>query len=115
MLGQLAAPIQLFIPDRLVLSPHLYGHGKQSYMNDPDFPRNMPTVWDALWGRLPEQTGVPVVIGEWGGLWADTLLWNKMRPATGAWQLELHRYLTQRRISFFCARLKLGALPSPLP
>ena len=101
LLGMLYRPIELALPNRLVLSPHLYGHGTQNYMWAPNFPHNMPAVWDALWGSLPEATGAPIVIGEWGGLWTETLLWNEMRPATGAWQTELHQYLTQHRFSYF--------------
>ena len=77
----LNAPIELTLPERLVLSPHLYGHGQQDYMGDPDFPNNMPAVWDALWGHLPARTGAPIVVGEFGGLWTATELWGQMRPA----------------------------------
>ena len=94
-------PIELALPDRLVLSSHLYGHGSQNYMNDPTFPNNMPAVWNALWGGLPDITGAPIVIGEWGGLWDETELWGQMRPATGAWQTMLHQYLYAHRFGYF--------------
>lgn len=72
VLGEHRAPIELSVPERLVISPHLYGHGHQSYMNDPDFPRNMPAIWDGLWGALANETGAPITIGEWGGHWTYT-------------------------------------------
>ncbi len=94
VLGQLRRPIQLSVPDRLVLSPHAYGHGAQPYFKQPEFPANMPNIWEALWGRLPELTGVPVVVGEWGGLWSTT----------AAWQLSMQDYLRSKNISsFYCA------------
>jgi hypothetical protein len=62
VLGQLRRPVRLSLPERLVLSPHAYGHGDQPYMFVPNFPSNMPDIWEALWGRLPDLTGVPVVM-----------------------------------------------------
>lgn len=61
----------------------------------------MPRVWDALWGGLPARTGgVPVVLGEWGGLWDGDE--SRQKRATGAWQTALAAYLAERGISSFC-------------
>ena len=89
VLGHLQSPITLSIPDRLVLVPHTYGHGSQSYMSDPAFPKNMPSHWDSLWGHIPEETGTPVIIGEWGGLF---------RGKSEQWQRSLQQYMRERRM-----------------
>ena len=72
MISQTAHPVQLSDPNKLVLSPHVYGHGTQDYMYASNFPDNMPTVWDAHFGHVPDATGTPIVVGEWGGVWEDT-------------------------------------------
>ena len=51
---QRSRPIRLALPDRLVLSPHTYGHNPGMwYMGAADFPANMPAVWQrgqtAVW------------------------------------------------------------------
>ena len=100
LLGMLDAPIELSIPHRLVLTPHTYGHGNQAYNDAPTFPANMPRVWDALWGGLPARTGgVPIVLGEWGGLWDGDEKIHKR--ATGAWQTALAAFLAERGFSSF--------------
>lgn len=97
VLGQLSHPIRLAVDERLVLSPHAYGHGDQPYMTADDFPRNMPAVWDALWGRIPELTGVPVLLGEWGGHWNPS--WG--RPGVAVWQKAMGDYLRQKALPNF--------------
>ena len=43
LLGQRRQPVVLRVADRLVLSPHLYGHDPtRAYMQAVDFPLNMP-------------------------------------------------------------------------
>ncbi len=53
---------------KLVLSPHIYGPdvAYQSYYSDPNFPGNMPSVWDTQFGYLAS-SGMTLVPGEWGG------------------------------------------------
>jgi endoglucanase len=53
--------------NRLVLSPHVYGPDVyvQSYFNDPNFPANMPAIWDLHYGSFAGQH--PIVFGEFGG------------------------------------------------
>ena len=60
-------------------------------MRDAAFPSNMPGVWSALWGNLPDETGTPVVIGEWGGLW----------QSTAVWQNAMVSYLKRKHIGWF--------------
>ncbi len=54
--------------DRLVLSPHVYGPDvyNQPYFSDPDFPANMPAIWEQHFGQFIDQ-GYAVIIGEFGG------------------------------------------------
>jgi endoglucanase len=88
---------------KLVLSPHVYGHGDQAYMSAADFPNNMPAIWDTHWGRVPEQTGTPVWVGEWGGVWVDAEWRGNLIASTQSWQHQLQDYLKQKGIGFFCA------------
>ena len=55
-------------PDRVVLSPHVYGpdvYAQKSFEAD-DFPANMHAIWQAHFGRFADE-GHAVVIGEFGG------------------------------------------------
>ncbi len=54
--------------NKLVLSPHIYGRDLAnyfSYFNTPDFPNNMPTVWDKHFGFLVD-SGYTVIPAAWG-------------------------------------------------
>jgi endoglucanase len=63
------APVRLAVPHRLVYEPHDYGPGLagQPWFSAPDFPLNLPHMWDHHWGYLQEQDIAPVVLGEFGG------------------------------------------------
>lgn len=54
--------------DKIVYSPHVYGPSvyNMPYFNDPEFPRNLPKIWELHFGYLKE-LGYAIVIGEWGG------------------------------------------------
>ncbi|WP_434156600.1 cellulase family glycosylhydrolase [Clavibacter nebraskensis] len=61
-------PVALSVPNRVVYSPHdypstIYG---QSWFNAPDYPNNLPGVWDAHWGYLAKKNTAPVLLGEFG-------------------------------------------------
>lgn len=101
VLGQLTQPITLQLPHRLVLSPHVYGHGNQWYMDDPLFPANLPAVWDAHFGIVRTQTDVPLLIGEWGGVWVDTTFHGRSYASTAVWQQRFAAYLLNRSIGCF--------------
>lgn len=65
---------------RVVYSPHTYGPSvqNQDYFEDPAFPRNMPRIWDDLFGFVGNATGHAVVLGEWGGYYhadSPSLVW----------------------------------------
>jgi aryl-phospho-beta-D-glucosidase BglC (GH1 family) len=63
-----SAPVRLSVADRVVYSPHEYGSSLygQPWFSSPDFPSNMPGVWDAHWGYLAKKDVAPVLVGEFG-------------------------------------------------
>jgi len=68
--GVKGAPVKLVNQQRLVYSPHVYGPSvyDQPYFKDPNFPNNLPPIWDAHFGFVANTTGSAIVVGEWGGL-----------------------------------------------
>jgi endoglucanase len=101
VIRQSGRPITLEQPHRLALSVHIYGHGAQGYLHDRSFPANLPGVWDAHFGRIPQQQGIPVLVGEWGGSWVGRT-WNGQHiPATATWQAALRDYLIARGLGSF--------------
>lgn len=57
---------------KLVYSPHVYGpsvHHKP-YFGAPEFPANLPHIWDVHFGHLVDK-GYTLVIGEFGGRYAE--------------------------------------------
>ena len=101
ILSQRDHPIVLSYPNRLVLSPHVYGHGGQAYMSAANFPANMPEVWSDHWADVSTDTGVPILLGEWGGVWEATTFNRRNFPSTAAWQQQLSSFLQERSIGFF--------------
>ena len=89
------APVRLNVPARVVYSPHDYGPGVygQPWFDSPDFPANLPAIWDAHWGYLAREQLAPVVLGEFGGrsVGAD---------AEGTWQRALMAYADQNGIGW---------------
>lgn len=85
-----SAPVQLDVPGRVVYSPHDYGPGvyAQPWFGDPDFPNNLPAIWEAHWGYLAKQNLGPVVLGEFGGRSVGD-------DADGVWQRALMDYVQQ--------------------
>ena len=72
--GAGAAPVRLNVANRLVYSIHDYPASvhAQSWFSAPDYPANLPALWDATWGYL-HRTGVaPVLVGEFGTRLATT-------------------------------------------
>lgn len=63
-----AAPVRLNVANRLVYSPHDYPASvyAQSWFSDPNYPNNLPAVWDKNWGYLYRQNIAPVLLGEFG-------------------------------------------------
>ncbi|HYO80352.1 MAG TPA: cellulase family glycosylhydrolase, partial [Bryobacteraceae bacterium] len=82
--GAAAAPVLLNVDNRLVYSPHDYPSSisPQVWFTTPDYPANLPAVWDAFWGYLARTEKAPVLIGEFGSRlesesdrkWFDSIL-----------------------------------------
>jgi endoglucanase len=70
--GVAAAPVDL-PPSRLVYSPHVYGPSvyAQEYFDAPNFPANMPAIWDKHFGYLFGKQA-PIIVGEFGGKYTDS-------------------------------------------
>jgi endoglucanase len=68
LIGAATAPVRLNVPNRLVYSAHDYPSSvfMQSWFNAPDYPNNMPAIWDAHWGYLHRTNVAPVLLGEFG-------------------------------------------------
>ncbi len=81
-------PVRLAVPGRVVYSPHVYGPGvyRQPWFDAPDFPANLPGIWDAHWGYIAQEQVGPVVLGEFGGRSVGD-------DADGLWQRGLVGYL----------------------
>eukprot|EP01084_Bolivina_argentea_P090666 163330_1 len=67
--GVYAKPIVLNIPNKVVYSPHCYGPSvaSQTYFNAPNFPDNMPAIWEQHYGYIRDLNDSAVIVGEWGG------------------------------------------------
>jgi endoglucanase len=94
----------LDIPDnKLVLSPHVYGPDvyDQAYFSSPEFPANMPTIWDDHWGYLTEipNTNNTLAIGEFGGRYG--LEPGRGDPRDKVLQDKLIDYLVEKGIDNF--------------
>jgi endoglucanase len=61
-------PIVLDQPGKVVYSSHEYATSvfRQQWFDDPQFPANMPGIWDAFWGDLERNGIAPVMVGEFG-------------------------------------------------
>ncbi len=88
-------PVRLSVADRLVYAPHDYGisvFDRQSWFEDPNFPNNLPSVWDHFWGKLNKQNVAPIMLGEFGSTLAN--------PLDVQWLTTLMSYLTANNMSF---------------
>jgi chitinase len=61
-------PVVLDLPNHVVYSPHDYPASvyPQTWFSDPNYPNNLPAVWDRFWGYLYRQNVAPVWLGEFG-------------------------------------------------
>jgi aryl-phospho-beta-D-glucosidase BglC (GH1 family) len=93
--GANVAPITLALAGRLVYSPHEYGPSvyPESWFFAPDFPSNLPAIWNAHWGFIIQRRLAPVVVGEIGA--PDTGY-----DVGGSWQRAFLSYLDQNHVGF---------------
>lgn len=68
LMGAKDHPVRLDVPDRLVYSTHEYPETiyPQPWFRDPNYPRNLPSIWDQYWGYLVKENIAPVLVGEFG-------------------------------------------------
>jgi Endoglucanase len=66
--GVAKKPIQLSVPNQLVYSVHEYpaSISAQKWFSAPDYPNNLPAIWNAHWGYIIKQHIAPVWLGEFG-------------------------------------------------
>jgi chitinase len=66
-------PVELNVPGRLVYSPHDYPNSiyPQQWFSDPNFPNNLPAVFDKNWGYLFRTNTAPILLGEFGSKLVD--------------------------------------------
>ena len=85
-------PVRLNVANRLVYSAHDYPSSiyAQSWFSAPNYPNNLPGVWDSHWGYLHKNNVAPVLLGEFGTKlqstsdtqWLDTLVAYLGPPAS---------------------------------
>ena len=84
-------PVRLNVANRLVYSAHDYGisvYDHQDWFDTtkhPDFPANLPAVWDHFWGYLYKQNVAPILVGEFGSTLQD--------PRDTQWMKALMSYM----------------------
>jgi endoglucanase len=68
LMGAKQYPVRLSLRNRLVYSTHEYAQSihPQDWFNDPNYPDNLPGVWEKYWGYLIQENRAPVLIGEFG-------------------------------------------------
>jgi chitinase len=73
LMGARDRPVVLSAPDKLVYSPHDYPNSvyAQPFFYAPDFPANLPALFDKMWGYLWREGTAPVLIGELGSRLED--------------------------------------------
>jgi endoglucanase len=93
--GAAQFPVRLSQPDKLVYSAHDYGPEiyNQSWFQAPNFPRNLPGVWQQHWAYLQLEGIAPVLLGEFGGR-------SVGRDPAGVWQRSLVAFLHTYGISY---------------
>ena len=79
---------------KIVFIPHVYGPDvfNQGYFNTPDFPANLPAMWDKAFGFLKDK-GKAVAIGEFGGKYG-----HGGDPKDITWHKALVNYLGSKGI-----------------
>jgi endoglucanase len=85
--GAAQFPVRLSVPNKLVYSAHEYAISvfHQTWFDDPNFPANMPALWNHFWGYLEQQNIAPVLLGEFGTTLQD--------PRDRVWLQSLMQYL----------------------
>jgi chitinase len=71
--GVATRPIVLDQPEQLVYSPHAYSAdvADQPWLHAPDYPANLPKIWDEHFGFIHHENIAPLLVGEFGNRYAD--------------------------------------------
>jgi aryl-phospho-beta-D-glucosidase BglC (GH1 family) len=74
LMGVSQYPVQLNIANRVVYSVHDYPASvyNQPWFSAPNYPNNLPGVWDHFWGYLYRQDIAPIYLGEFGSMLQTT-------------------------------------------
>jgi endoglucanase len=74
LMGAKQHPVRLNVANRLVYSPHDYPETvyPQPWFNDPNYPNNLPAIWEQYWGYLHTENIAPILIGEFGTYYQST-------------------------------------------
>ncbi len=101
--GVMTSPIRLARPNRLVYSPHEYGPSvyPETWFSSPQFPGNLPAVWNDHWGFILQRGIAPVVVGEMG---APQVGYD----AGGTWQRSFLSFMDQNHVGFLAWALNPG-------
>jgi endoglucanase len=88
-------PVRLSAPDHVVYEAHDYGPEvyKQNWFQAPNFPANLPALWERNWAYLKDQNVAPVLLGEFGGR-------SVGNDTEGQWQRALVAFIKKHRISY---------------
>jgi endoglucanase len=88
-------PVRLSEQDKLVYSAHDYGPEiyEQKWFRAPNFPHNLPRVWQQHWAYLQLDGIAPVLLGEFGGR-------SVGKNTAGVWQRSLVAFLNTHSISY---------------
>jgi endoglucanase len=95
LMGARRFPVRLTSQDKLVYSAHDYGPGVswQAWFSAPDFPNNLPHIWQTHWAYLQQEGIAPVWMGEFGGR-------SMGGDPEGVWQRNLVSFLKKGGISY---------------
>lgn len=68
LMGAAAFPVVLSSPSKLVYSMHDYPASvfNQSWFSAPNYPQNLPSVWNGFWGYIFQGETAPLLLGEFG-------------------------------------------------
>lgn len=89
-----AFPVVLSVPNQLVYQTHDYPRTvyNQSWFSAPDYPDNLPALWDECWGYLVKGNIAPVLVGEFGTF--------NQTASDRQWLVALTSYMQANGVSF---------------
>jgi endoglucanase len=94
--GVRAAPVRLRVPNRVVYSPHEYGHGvgAASWLQGKDFASHLPARWEIAFHFIASEGIAPILVGEFGGRATDP------ESPEGGWQRAFVSFIERHDLGF---------------